>query len=61
LVQQLNSIKKKAALILEDGTLFLGNGFGATRKISGEVVFSTSMVGYPETLTDTSYKGQILS
>lgn len=62
MVQQYNSVEqKKAALVLEDGTLFLGKGFGATRKVSGEVVFSTSMVGYPETLTDTSYKGQILS
>jgi carbamoyl-phosphate synthase small subunit len=62
LVQQLYSTKnKKAALVLEDGTIFIGNGFGATKKLSGEVVFSTSMVGYPEALTDPSYKGQILS
>ena len=47
--------------MLEDGTLFLGNGFGTTGKTSGEVVFSTQMVGYPEALTDPSYKGQILS
>lgn len=62
MVQQLYSTKnKKAALVLEDGTIFLGNGFGATRKLSGEVVFSTSMVGYTESLTDPSYRGQILS
>jgi len=62
LVQQLKSTEnKKAALVLEDGTIFLGKGFGAASKASGEVVFSTSMVGYPESLTDTSYKGQILS
>jgi carbamoyl-phosphate synthase small subunit len=62
LVQQLKSTEnKKAALVLEDGTIFLGKGFGATRKHSGEVVFSTSMVGYPEALTDPSYRGQILS
>jgi carbamoyl-phosphate synthase small subunit len=62
LVQQLYSAKKKkAALVLEDGTLFMGNGFGASRKLSGEVVFSTSMVGYPEALTDPSYNGQILT
>jgi carbamoyl-phosphate synthase small subunit len=62
LVQQLYSAKKKkAALVLEDGTLFVGNGFGASRKLSGEVVFSTSMVGYPEALTDPSYNGQILT
>jgi carbamoyl-phosphate synthase small subunit len=52
---------KKAILLLEDGTSFIGKGFGATGKISGEVVFSTQMVGYPEALTDPSYKGQILT
>ncbi len=62
LVQELNSSKsKKAALVLEDGTFFLGKGFGASTKLSGEVVFSTSMVGYPEALTDPSYRGQILT
>jgi carbamoyl-phosphate synthase small subunit len=62
LVPEHNSCKnKKAILVLEDGTLFTGQGFGAARKISGEVVFSTSMVGYPEALTDPSYKGQILT
>jgi carbamoyl-phosphate synthase small subunit len=62
LVQELNSRKsKKAALVLEDGTFFVGSGFGAARKLTGEVVFSTSMVGYPEALTDPSYRGQILA
>ena len=51
----------KAALVLEDGTVFLGYGFGAAKRVSGEVVFSTSMVGYPESLTDPSYHGQILT
>jgi carbamoyl-phosphate synthase small subunit len=51
----------KAVLVLEDGSSFLGYGFGAVKKVSGEVVFSTSMVGYPEALTDPSYKGQILT
>ena len=51
----------KAILILEDGSIFEGYGFGASKKVSGEVVFSTSMVGYPESLTDPSYKGQILT
>ncbi len=51
----------KAVLVLEDGTLFFGKGFGAPCKVSGEVVFSTSMVGYPESLTDPSYHGQILT
>jgi carbamoyl-phosphate synthase small subunit len=61
LVQELNSSKRKAFLVLEDGTLFTGIGFGAATKTSGEVVFSTGMVGYPEALTDPSYKGQILN
>jgi len=51
----------KAVLVLEDGSHFIGQGFGAVKKISGEIVFSTSMVGYPEALTDPSYKGQILT
>jgi len=51
----------KAVLVLEDGTFFVGKGFGASCKVSGEVVFSTSMVGYTESLTDPSYKGQILT
>jgi carbamoyl-phosphate synthase small subunit len=59
--EQYSSKKKRAILVLEDGTLFNGIGFGATRKTMGEVVFSTSMVGYPEALTDPSYKGQILT
>ncbi|MEM2321459.1 MAG: glutamine-hydrolyzing carbamoyl-phosphate synthase small subunit [Candidatus Bathyarchaeia archaeon] len=50
----------KAALVLEDGSFFIGRGFGAVKKVSGEVVFSTGMVGYPESLTDPSYLGQIL-
>jgi carbamoyl-phosphate synthase small subunit len=62
LVPTFNSSKnKKAILLLQDGTSFIGNGFGATGKISGEVVFSTQMVGYPEALTDPSYKGQVLT
>ena len=51
---------RKAILALEDGSYFTGYGFGAIEKVSGEVVFSTSMVGYPESLTDPSYHGQIL-
>jgi carbamoyl-phosphate synthase small subunit len=65
LVPELNSSKKsitkKAILLLEDGTFFVGKGFGSTKKTTGEVVFSTSMVGYPEALTDPSYKGQVLT
>lgn len=51
---------KKVRLILEDGTIFEGKSFGAENPSAGEVVFSTAMVGYPESLTDPSYLGQIL-
>ena len=47
-------------LILKDGSIFTGNSFGYEQANSGELVFSTGMVGYPESLTDPSYKGQIL-
>ena len=48
-------------LELEDGTTYTGYNFGAERKsISGELVFQTGMVGYPESITDPSYRGQIL-
>ena len=47
-------------LLLEDGTVFEGTVFGFPKAIAGEVVFNTGMVGYPETLTDPSYRGQIL-
>lgn len=47
-------------LIFEDGTTFDGTSFGAQTSTAGEVVFSTGMVGYPESFTDPSYKGQIL-
>ncbi|AWR94753.1 glutamine-hydrolyzing carbamoyl-phosphate synthase small subunit [Acidianus brierleyi] len=50
----------KAYLYLEDGTLLEGCGFGARAVKAGEVVFTTAMNGYPESLTDPSYKGQIL-
>jgi carbamoyl-phosphate synthase small subunit len=49
-----------AALALEDGSFFLGKGFGAHVRRSGEIVFSTAMNGYTESLTDPSYVGQIL-
>lgn len=49
-----------AKLILEDGTIFDGIGFGYPKSTSGEIVFNTGMVGYTETLTDPSYRGQIL-
>ena len=51
---------RKAKLVLEDGTEIQGKSFGSPRSIAGEVVFNTAMTGYPESLTDPSYKGQIL-
>ncbi|MDD5469592.1 MAG: glutamine-hydrolyzing carbamoyl-phosphate synthase small subunit [Candidatus Peribacteraceae bacterium] len=50
-----------ATLILSDGTRFTGDAFGAKVESDGEVVFNTGMVGYPESLTDPSYRGQILT
>ncbi len=50
----------KLKLVLEDGTEFAGASFGKLKEASGEVVFSTGMMGYPQALTDPSYKGQIL-
>ncbi len=52
--------KIKARLELEDGSVFQGYSFGEQQSVAGEVVFNTSMVGYPESLTDPSYLGQIL-
>ncbi len=56
----MNNKKKIARLILEDGTTFTGYSFAHDGNTNGEVVFNTGMVGYPETLTDPSYRGQIL-
>ncbi len=52
--------KKKAVLALEDGTFLHGDGFGGEGQVTGEVVFNTSMYGYPELLTDPSYYEQIV-
>ncbi len=52
--------RRKAGLVLEDGTSLEGYSFGYPKSVHGEVVFNTGMVGYPEALTDPSYKGQIL-
>ncbi|MBQ7824644.1 MAG: glutamine-hydrolyzing carbamoyl-phosphate synthase small subunit [Bacteroidaceae bacterium] len=52
---------KPVSLILDNGTVFYGKSFGFEKSVSGEVVFSTAMVGYPESLTDPSYSGQILT
>jgi carbamoyl-phosphate synthase small subunit len=51
----------QGSLLLEDGTMFEGTSFGYERASAGEVVFSTGMVGYPESLTDPSFAGQILT
>ena len=51
---------KKASLVLGNGCTLEGTGFGYEGVADGEVVFSTAMVGYPESLTDPSYSGQIL-
>ena len=51
---------RKAVLVLEDGTVFEGKSFGYEESVAGEVVFNTAMTGYPESLTDPSYEGQIL-
>ena len=53
-------MKLKATLRLENGMEFHGWSFGSAEAVSGEVVFNTSMVGYPEQLTDATYSGQIL-
>ena len=53
-------MKLKATLRLENGMEFHGYSFGSTEAVSGEVVFNTSMVGYPEQLTDATYSGQLL-
>jgi carbamoyl-phosphate synthase (ammonia) len=52
---------RKVKLILEDGSVHHGYSFGAETPVSGELVFSTGMVGYPEALTDPSFRGQLLS
>lgn len=50
----------RGKLILQDGTVFEGESFGFIKSVPGEAVFVTGMVGYPEGITDPSYKGQIL-
>ncbi|KAK5092991.1 Multifunctional pyrimidine synthesis protein CAD [Exophiala xenobiotica] len=51
---------ERATLTLRNGPIFHGTSFGARSNISGEAVFTTSLVGYPESMTDPSYRGQIL-
>lgn len=54
------SEQKRAFLVLEDGSIYEGESFGATGESFGELVFATGMTGYQETITDPSYAGQIV-
>ena len=54
-----NRCNPTAALVLEDGSVFTGYGFGAAISNVGEICFNTSMTGYQEILTDPSYAGQV--
>lgn len=54
-------IDKTATLILDDGSVFQGYSFGYEKSVAGEVVFNTAMMGYPESLTDPSYAGQLMT
>lgn len=51
---------RKVTLVLDDGTKFHGESFGYEKPVAGEVVFNTAMMGYPESLTDPSYAGQMM-
>ena len=52
---------RNVTLILDDGTRFHGQSFGYEKPVAGEVVFNTAMTGYPESLTDPSYAGQLMT
>lgn len=54
-------MSRKVTLRLEDGTEFHGTSFGYESPVAGEVVFNTAMMGYPESLTDPSYAGQLMA
>ena len=55
-----NAQGRRATLVLEDGTRLAATSFGYEGDVAGEMVFQTGMTGYPETLTDPSYRGQLL-
>lgn len=59
-VSSVSATERRMHLELEDGTVYQGYSFGAEKSIGGELVFQTGMVGYPESITDPSYRGQIL-
>ncbi|MEL6426851.1 MAG: carbamoyl-phosphate synthase domain-containing protein, partial [Pseudomonadota bacterium] len=50
-----------AALVLADGTVFYGRGFGASGIVEAELCFNTAMTGYQEVMTDPSYAGQVVT
>ena len=52
---------REVTLVLSDGTKFHGKSFGSEKPVAGEVVFNTAMMGYPESLTDPSYAGQLMT
>jgi carbamoyl-phosphate synthase small subunit len=52
---------RDVTLVLSDGTKFKGKSFGSEKPVAGEVVFNTAMMGYPESLTDPSYAGQLMT
>ena len=52
---------RNVTLILDDGSRFPGKSFGYEKPVAGEVVFNTAMTGYPESLTDPSYAGQLMT
>jgi carbamoyl-phosphate synthase / aspartate carbamoyltransferase len=58
--QTITEDEKKIYLELKDGIVYEGYSFGAERSAAGELVFQTGMVGYPESITDPSYRGQLL-
>lgn len=57
----ITDMRPQAALVLADGEVFLGRGFGASGSVTAEVVFNTAMTGYQEIVTDPSYTGQIVT
>ncbi|RMZ83779.1 hypothetical protein DV738_g1066, partial [Chaetothyriales sp. CBS 135597] len=59
-VQSAPVTQERATFTIRNGPIFHGTSFGARSNVSGEAVFTTSLVGYPESLTDPSYRGQIL-
>lgn len=52
---------RDVTLVLSDRTKFHGKSFGSEKPVAGEVVFNTAMMGYPESLTDPSYAGQLMT